>query len=90
MINAERPRLTRLRWGTGWPASDSTYQIEPKSPLRSELYCQKLRHASGARTITGRLAASQPTTNAVTIDQKSGIRRDRKHSRKSGPSSRPG
>ena len=55
------PALTQLRYGTGRPASESTYQIEPRSPPRSLLYTQKLRHASGASSSTRRLARPQLT-----------------------------
>src|SRR5215204_6920897 len=82
---AKSPRLTRFTWTSSWPARESTYQKEPRSPPRSELNCQKLRHASGARMSTGRLTASQLITNVDSIDQKSAIRRERRQSFFSDP-----
>ena len=60
---ANSPALTRLRLGTGFPAREKTYQMEPKSPERSALKLQKLRHASGASHSAGRLTSPQLTTN---------------------------
>src|SRR5512133_1667939 len=84
------PPLTQLRYGTGWPASDNTYQIEPKSPPRSVLYCQKLNHASGASSSTGRLTSPQLTRKVDKVITKSPMRLARRQSRKSGPSSSAG
>ena len=87
---ANRPALITFRSCTSWPARENTYQIEPRSPPRSELKVQKLRQASGASTRTGRLTAAQLRRAAQSVVTKSGIRRPRRQSRNSGPSSSPG
>src|SRR4029453_10147829 len=88
--SVKSPALTQLRYGTGWPARDSTYQIEPRSPPRSLLYCQKLRQASGASSSTGRLNRPQLTKKVDRVMTKSPLRLARRQSRKSGPSSNAG
>ena len=75
---------------TGWPASDSTYQIEPRSPDRSELKVQKLSQLSGASHRAGRFITSHAAANAASIRPNSRIRPARRQSSNSGPSRNSG
>src|SRR5690606_37760020 len=82
--------LTRLSDGTGVPASSKMYQIEPRSPCRSELKVQNSSQDSGAKITTGRFTTDQLIRNAPTQPASSFSFLVRMQSSTSGPSSNSG
>ncbi len=71
--------------GTPMPASDITYQIDPRSAPRSRLNCQKYIHPEGDAKNTGAFTAIHVTAAVASSLPNALRRRDRRQSSSKGP-----